>query len=522
VFELGTVNRIDSLNPFVLTEPQAFTVADLVYPELVSYGGSKGTTIVGDWASAWHSNEGGKVWRFTLRPGSWSDGRPLTSADAVWTIRTELRYSAGPAALVAAPLAGISQVSAPNPHTLVIRYSRPVGDALAQLASVWILPEHVWQAHLGNGGRNLKTFRPDQSLPMVGGGPYTVTRFSETGTTVLHANPGFYGPRPSVRAVAITFYTNADSMIADLRSGQITATDQIPATTVAAVRKMSGIHLAQAPDSTLIAMLVNSNPRKRRNRELLDPRVREAISLAVDRQGLVAVPFRGDARVWGNWVAPYSGSWADPSLDTPQHDVARANAILDTLGYRRGPGGIRQVPATNGQYAQAAHSMSYPFAVPGDLPFDGSRAEQQIAQDLRRIGVAIHELDPGDTAASYAYFQGPGTSYQNADLGIWYYGAYIDPTYTLQIPTTGQLGNYNDTGFSDPAYDALYAQQARTVNQAARRTIVYRMEHLLAARMPYIPLVATGGAMAYVGHWTSFNPDLYGWKSFFEQLRGGS
>jgi ABC-type transport system substrate-binding protein len=166
--------------------------------------------------------------------------------------------------------------------------------------------------------------------------------------------------------------------------------------------------------------------------------------------------------------------------------------------------------------------MSYPFAVPGDLPFDGSRAEQQIAQDLHRVGIAIHEVDPGDTAASYAYFQGPGTSYQTADLGIWYYGAYIDPSYTLQFPTSGQLGNYNDTGFSDRAYDAMYAQQAGTVDQNVRRAIVYRMEHLLAVRLPYIPLVATGGSMAYVGHWRSFNPALYGWKSFFEQLRGGT
>ena len=185
---LGTINRIDSLNPFVLTEPQAFTVADLVFPELVSYAGKDGTTVVGDWASSWHSSRGGRLWRFTLRPGTWSDGKPLTAGDAVWTIRTELRYRSGPTALVAGALAGITGVSAPNSHTLVIRYRNPVGDALAQLASVWILPAHVWKTHLGDNGRDLKTFRPDQSLPMVAGGPYTVTKYDETGTTVLKQN----------------------------------------------------------------------------------------------------------------------------------------------------------------------------------------------------------------------------------------------------------------------------------------------------------------------------------------------
>jgi peptide/nickel transport system substrate-binding protein len=311
------------------------------------------------------------------------------------------------------------------------------------------------------------------------------------------------------------------SMVAALQQGDVTAIDQVPDIALGAVRRMGGVHMAASPDSTVIAMLVNSNPRKRRNRELLDPRVRQAISLAVNRPGLVSVPFRGDARPWGNWVAPYSGLWADPAVKPPPFDPSRANAILDALGYTRGPNGIRIVPATTGRNAQAAHPMSYPFAVPGDLPFDGSRAEQAIAQDLHAIGIAIHEVDPGDTAASYAYFQGPHGTYQNSDLGIWYYGAYIDPSYTLQIPTGAQWSNYNDTGFADPTYDRLYALQARTANQTARRAIVWRMERLLAQDLPYIPLLTTGGYMAYTGHWSGLNPALYGWKAFYEQLRSG-
>ena len=522
LFSLGTVNRIDSLNPFVLTEPQAFTVADLVYPELVSYAGADGTRIVGDWASSWRISDGGRVVRFRLRPGSWSDGRPLTAADAVWTIRTELRYKSGGAGLVAAPLAGIRAVSAPDPHTLVIRYARPVGNALAQLASVWILPEHVWKYQTGNHGRDLRSYPVEQHLPMVAGGPYTVTRYSETGTTVLRANPGFYGPKPSVRAVAISFYTNAVSVVAALRQGDVTAIDQVPDTATDGVRRMHGVRLAASPDATVVPILVNSNPAKKRDRELLDPRVRQAISLAVNRRALVSVPFRGDARPWGNWIPPYSGSWVDPSIKPTQYDPERANSILDSLGYTRGADGTRIVPATSGRYAQPAHPMSYPFAVPGDLPFDGDRAESQIAQDLRRVGIAIHEVSSGDTSASYAYYQGPKGTYQNSDLGIWYYVAYIDPTYTLQFPTTAQWSDYNDTGFSDPAYDRLFTVQGRTVNQTARRAIVWRMERILAARLPYIPLVATGGYMAYASRWQHVNPALYGWKSFFEQLRSSS
>ena len=324
-----------------------------------------------------------------------------------------------------------------------------------------------------------------------------------------------------MKAIAVSFYTNPVAMVAALQQGDVTAIDQVPDIALSAVRRMSKVHMLASPDSTVVAMLVNSNPQKRHDRELLDPRVRRALNLAVNRSGLVAVPFRGDARPWGDWVAPYSGLWADPAVKPPPFDPAQANAILDSLGYRRGPNGIRVVPATTGRYAQTAHPMSYPFAVPGDLPFDGSRAEEGIAQDLRKIGVAIHEVDPGDTDASYAYFQGPNGTYQNSDLGIWYYVAYIDPSYTLQIPTGAQWSNYNDTGFANPTYDRLFALQARTVNQLTRREIVWRMERLLARDLPYIPLVTTGGYMAYAGDWRGLNPALYGWKAFYEQLRGG-
>ena len=450
VFDLGTVNRIDSLNPFVLTEPQAFTVADLVFPELVSYAGPTGTRIVGDWASHWRSTDAGRRWTFSLRPGSWSDGRPLTAADAVWTIRTELRYRAGATALVAAPLAGVSGASAPNPHTLVITYRRPVGDALAQLASVWILPEHVWQAQIGTNGQGLRAFQVEQHLPMVGGGPYTVTRYSETGTTVLRRNPGFYGPRPEVTAIAVSFYTNPVAMVdrpaAGRRHGDRPGAGHRPGGRAADGRRAHGrlAGLDRGRDACELESGQAPKPRAARP-------ARPAGDLArrePPRAGLRPLPRRRAAV--GDWVAPYSGLWADPAVKPPPFDPSRANAILDALGYTRGPNGIRIVPATTGRYAQAAHPMSYPFAVPGDLPFDGSRAEQAIAQDLHAVGIAIHEVDPGDTAASYAYFQGPHGTYQNSDLGIWYYGAYIDPSYTLQIPTGAQWSNYNDTGFADP------------------------------------------------------------------------
>jgi peptide/nickel transport system substrate-binding protein len=517
IFNVGTNSRIDSLNPFVLTEPEAFDVANLVYPQLVSYGGPRGKTIVGDWARKWSSSRDGRVWTFHLRRGKWSDGVPLTAKDAVWTIDTELHYASGAAALVAGALTGITKVSAPDSQTLVVTYGKPIGNVLAQLEQLWILPEHVWKSRLGHKGLGLKTSPVSAHLPLVAGGPFTVTSYSETGTTVLKRNPYFYGPKPSVAAIAITFYTDSDAMLLSFGQDQIGAIDSVPFVGLSDLRSIPGTRAITVPGDTVVPLLFNSNPAKPRNRELLNPKVRAALDMAVNRAALINVTFDGDAQPWGNWISAYSGAWADPAIKPPRFDPARANAILDALGYKRGSNGVRIVPATKGRYAQPAHPMSYPFAVPGDLPFNGSRLEEIVAQDWARIGVQIHEDDIGDTDASYAYYQENGT-YKHWDVGTWYYDNYVDPDYMLQFPTKAQWDDYNDTGYDNPAYDRLYTVQGRTVNQRARRTIVWRMERMLAHDLPYAPLVNLNYTMALGGEWTHANPNLYGYKGFFEQL----
>ena len=147
VLRIGTVNYIDSLNPFNYVEAQSTNAMIMIYPQLVQYG--PGMKFEGDWASSWETSADGKDWTFHLRPNTkWSDGEPLTSADAAWTINTTVKYADGPAAVAAAALAHVASATAPSPTTLVIHYQSPVGNVLAQLGDVLRASE----AHLGEQG----------------------------------------------------------------------------------------------------------------------------------------------------------------------------------------------------------------------------------------------------------------------------------------------------------------------------------------------------------------------------------
>ncbi len=142
MLRIGTVNYIDSLNPYNYIEGQSTNAMIMIYPQLVQYAPEM--TFEGDWASSWTTSADGKDWTFQLKPDTkWSDGEPLTAADAAWTINTTVKYASGPTAGTAAALAHVKSAEATDATTLVIHYESPVGNVLAQLEQFLILPEHV-------------------------------------------------------------------------------------------------------------------------------------------------------------------------------------------------------------------------------------------------------------------------------------------------------------------------------------------------------------------------------------------
>src|SRR5712691_6950736 len=196
ILRIGTINYIDSFNPFNFIESNGYQAMIMIYPQLVQYAhGPGGFTIEGDWAKTWETSADGKDWTFHLVPGSkWSDGKPLTADDAVWTINTTVKYQDGFTAVAAPALAHVKSAEATDDATLVIHYDQPVGNVLAQLEQFFVVPRHVWEPLAGAKGRGLKTYRPEQHMPIVVGGAYTVKKYEKKGTTVFLPNPGYYGP----------------------------------------------------------------------------------------------------------------------------------------------------------------------------------------------------------------------------------------------------------------------------------------------------------------------------------------
>ena len=255
-----------------------------------------------------------------------------------------------------------------------------------------MVPRHVWEPleKKNKAGAGLKTYRPQDHLPMVTGGAYTVKKYEKKGSTQFIPDPNFYGPKSNADAVVLQYYTNADAMIADLRQGNLDWIDQVPFNAVNAVKKSKGVKVNEWPGAEITNITWNSNPRKLKNRELLDPRVKKALSMCVDRDKMIQVVFSGYASKVESLVGHIS-PLENPNLGPTKYNCAAANKALDALGYKRGSNGIRVAPATTGKYAQGAHPMSYDIVTPTSTDFNVDRMAEIVKEgfgEARRQGDA--------------------------------------------------------------------------------------------------------------------------------------
>jgi peptide/nickel transport system substrate-binding protein len=525
ILRIGTINYVDSLNPFNYIESQSVNAFIMLYPQLVQYKYEDGKyEIEGDWAKSWETSPDGKDWTFHLIPGGqWSDGKPLTADDAVWSINTTVKFADGPTAVQAAALQHVESAEAPDDQTLVIHYESPVGNVLAQLEQFFVLPRQVYEPLAEGNGKGLKTFQPQQHLPLVSAGVYRLKSYEKKGTTVYTADPNYWGPKSNAEAVALTYYTNADAMLSDLKGGQLDWVDQVPFSAVDAVKKDSNLVVETVPGAETTNITWNSNPRKPKNRELLDPQVKKALSMCVDRDKIIEVVFSGYADTVES-LPGHISPLENPNLGPLEHDCDAANQMLDDLGYTKGPYGTRVAPATTGKNAQPEHKMSYEIIVPNSLNFNGEREFDIVKEGFAEAGVEVTIKPGGDSTAAYALETGDNcdaaksTGYDSFDIAMWDWIGYVDPDFMLSVVTKGQWCSWSDTGWDSPEFDALYDKQGTTIDPEERKQIVWEMQQMIYDNFLYTQLVNLDDIEAHTKAWDGFSPALDAYsKKFYSQ-----
>ncbi len=487
-FRIGTSSRIDSLNPYVAFNQDAYSTFMYIYPVLIQYDATN-AKFVPDFARSWKTSKDGKTWTFTtVANAKWSDGKPLTAADAAWTINTDIKYKGTGAANAAGLIAHIKRAEAPSPTTLVVHYSAAAGNVLGQFQQFAILPQHIWSKHTGHKGNDLKTFA--NSAPVVGAGPFKLVKFKKDEIALFQRDSSFYGPKPQADGFGLRMFSNDDALVAALKANEIDAIEDVPATAIKTL-KNAGMNVTNVRGFDQTDFIFNSNPKKPKHRELLNQKVREAFDHAIDRNKIVSVVFLGTAMPGVSIIPSATGAWYNNTLKTVSFDLGKANKILDGLGFKKGAGGIR---TANG------HKMSYQVITPTDVS-SVDRTFQILQADFRKIGVQFSQKAL-DSSAAFDAITAPNGKYLNFDLSMWDWVALVDPDFMLSVVTCDQYNGWSDTGFCDKKYDKMYSQQQLTPDQGKRRQVVWKMQKYLYDKRPYLWLATQDHVSASNKKWT--------------------
>jgi peptide/nickel transport system substrate-binding protein len=219
---------------------------------------------------------------------------------------------------------------------------------------------------------------------------------------------------------------------------------------------------------------------------LLDLRVREAISHAIDKQAVIEDLWFGLADPLEVMSPSADPKWMPeiPAEDQFNYDPALANQILDEAGYLDTDNdGVREMP-----------DGSNPIILRHAVNTDGDQAPEigeLFAGWMAEIGIGV-QLESYDQDALFGVIV-DGTY----DTFFWGWVPFVDPDPMLSYFTEEEIGNYSDANWFDPAYDAMYAEQNTEVDPDRRLEIVHDMLTLFHDAAIYIPMYLGPDLQAY-------------------------
>ncbi|QGX97967.1 peptide ABC transporter substrate-binding protein [Roseovarius faecimaris] len=444
----------------------------------------------------WHLSEG----------LNWSDGSPVTSVDVKFTWEYCTSEGGGCARLES--FNGITAIDTPDARTVVINFDAPKPFPYTAFvgATTPILQAAQFADCLGPKAPECT----EANFMPIGTGPFTVTDFRPNDVVQYAANPNYReADKPAFSTVVLKGGGEAAAAgRAVLETGEFDYAWnlQLAPDVLAGMQAAGKGQLVSAFGTLVERIMINlSDPsadlgaarstRAHPHPILSDKRVRQALSMAIDREILVEIGYGDAGRVTCN-ILPAPEIYASTANDAcKQQDIAGANALLDEAGWIRGGDGIR---VKDGKRLRLLYQTST-NAVRQDFQALIKQwwSEIGVETELRNINASVFfGGDPGSPDTFQKFFADVQMYAQNFD------GtdpeAYMAGWLCAQIPTPeNQWQGNNMPRYCSDAYDALVAEMQGTGELEARAALAKKMNDMLMQDFVMLPLVDRGRVSAH-------------------------
>ena len=283
-------------------------------------------------AESWSiSDDGLSVTLNLVKGATFHDGKPITSKDVAFSIKTIKAHHP-----FKTMFGAVKRVDTPDSHTAVIRLSKPHPALLLALSSQLgaVIPEHIY-----GDGQDPKT-HPRNSENVVGSGPFKLVEFVRDQHIILERNENFFlEGKPYLDKIVMRIIKDPSARSLGRENGEIhlsafesTPQDILHSKGIAHLTATDKGYAAIGP-ITWLAFNTKSKPTS-------DVRVRQAIAFAVDRNFLINAVMRGTSKPAYTGIHPDS-IFHEPNVERYDLDINKANQILDDAGYSKNSDGIR-------------------------------------------------------------------------------------------------------------------------------------------------------------------------------------
>lgn len=442
-------------------------------------------------AARWDISPDKRVYTFHLRPDArWSNGAPVTADDFVYAFRRLMNPKTG--AQYANVLYDLKNaravnhgsmppealgVRAPDPLTFEVTLEHPAAYLLEQMAHFTAYPLYRpsierWGTGFARAGR------------MVGNGAFVLKSYVPNDRLVLEKNPQFHDAAQVVLDGEIILpIEDRSAGLRRFMAGEIDSYSDVPVDQIGYVRAHLKAEFKFAPNlgSYFLGFDTRQPP-------FGDVRVRQALSMVVDRDFLARTIWGGTMAPSFSFVPPGIPSYGTPAMvtwkDESQFDREdEAKRLMKAAGY--GPGHPLHLSL---RYSQSENNQLTVIAV----------------ADMWKVLGVTTELIVSDSTSYFAFLQS-GRPY-DVIRGGWYADYPDAQNYLFLAESDNRVLNY--THFSDAAYDDLMKKATFEADALKRKDILHEAESLLLAKQPYLVLMSFGAS-------NLVSPKLHGWATNF-------
>ena len=395
--------------------------------------------------------------RFELRKGvKFHDGTPFTADDVVFSFG-RIKQPQGTMGIY---VTGVKEVKKVDDHTVDFVLEAPTPLLLRNLVNFFVMSKS-WAEK--NRTTNTQDFKAKEenfaSRNVMGTGPYRITGWTPEQRITMTINNDWWDKHTgNVKEVVYTPVKSDPTRVAALLSGGVDMLTDVPTQDVGKLRSESGLKVVDGSEvrTIFIALDMGSAEAKGTNvtgkNPFADKRVRQALSLAIDRQAIQRSTMRGLSVPAALLVAP-GVNGHDPALDTPARaDAEAAKKLLADAGY---PNGFEmRLNCPNNRYVNDEEICQNVVAMWARIGVKATLAAENFAPFIQKMQNFEHS----------AYLLGWGV-------------ANFDAQYTLQslvrTRTTGADGNFNYSRISDATVDRL-VDAMKTETDVAKRNAMIR------------------------------------------------